>query len=418
MKRIYLFPDSADGGATTTSHSSAPIIGGAGASAKQATPMRVDMPKAVPDNIKKMEFDINSFDVEQLPSTPPVKLEDETGKTKDAKETDTTTKKPEVKKEEPPVKKEEPKTAVEQLLKPPVKEEKKDEKKPVVAVKEKLTVNIPDKTTAQRDLTPYSPDEQRALKQMSNEGFELATRLIKENKDLSKLKDSTYLQHEHAYILDPQFQEIQMNIKSAQFEANHFMQQLTAAEKGEDVRDFLGWDKDNNPVYGQPIKTSAAVTEQIRAKYQTCLNAANQFRQKAQEIPTKYKQQITNDLKAISETCKEMFSWEKDEKLLEHTVPFEYADGVKDVSLKKIRDDFVEMIPPYMRSHPMTRVAANMAVAMRIGALQLAQAQTQQQVQEIHKEEVERGEISTETRPSVPAIKEVHGVTEFSGSPV
>lgn len=378
-------------------------------------PVRIDVPKDVPANIKKMDFDIKTFDVDQLPSTPPVKLEDETGKTKDAKET------PVVEKKEEPVvqPKKEEKTGLEGLTKPPVVKDDKAKEKPVVAIKDKMTVTVPDGTqTAQRDYSQYSQDEARVLKQMSNDGFQLTTKLMKENKELGKLKDSTYLQHEHAYILDPQFQKMQTDIRDANVEANHFLAQLSRAEKGETVRDFLGWDAQGKPVLGGEIKADASIVEQLRSKYQTVVNGVTNLKQKAQEIPTKYQAQIKNDMQAIMETSKEMFSWEKDEKLLEHTVPFQYEDGVKDVSLKKIRDDFVAMIPAYMQSHPMTRVAANMAVAIRLGALQLAQAQTQQQVADIQTTEKARGEVSTDIRPTTPDLKEVHGVSEFSGSPV
>jgi hypothetical protein len=52
---------------------------------------KVEMPKAVPDNVKKMTFSVSDFDTEQLPTTPPIQVEDtKTGEVTEAKESSTT----------------------------------------------------------------------------------------------------------------------------------------------------------------------------------------------------------------------------------------------------------------------------------------------------------------------------------------
>lgn len=172
---------------------------------------KVEMPKAVPDNVKKMTFSVSDFDTEQLPSTPPVQVEDtKTGVVTEAKEssttgpelnTDGTIKTPstdgrernpdgtfkETKtapvKEKPPEKKVEPQS----ILKAPL-----GKVEPTKTGKETVKIiNLPTKT--QRDYAGFSNEETNALKQMSNEGFDLASRVLKENRELKKLKGSTYL---------------------------------------------------------------------------------------------------------------------------------------------------------------------------------------------------------------------------------
>src|SRR6267378_910184 len=143
---------------------------------------------------------IDSFKVEQLP----VKKVEEVEKKEEKKE--------ELKKEEP--KKEEVK----------IGSEVKEETAPVIDLTKPI---VPAGTQPkQRDYTSFNAEETKILKAMSNEAFAYTSNLIKQNKELSGLKDASYLQHPNAYVLDPRFQEEQQNIQYFQQEAAYWQQQL------------------------------------------------------------------------------------------------------------------------------------------------------------------------------------------------
>ena len=92
------------------------------------------------------------------------------------------------------------------------------------------------------DYSKFSQDEVRELKQMSNQAKVFAAKLIEENKDLRKVKDSTYLQHEEAYVLDPGFKEAQSGVYLAQTEAQAWEDALLAIKDGKPFVQPIGRD--------------------------------------------------------------------------------------------------------------------------------------------------------------------------------
>lgn len=394
---------------------------------------KVDMPKAVPDNIKKMTFSVSDFDTEQLPTTPPVTVEDtKTGVVTEAKESSTT---PELNTDgtikadtrernsdgtfketkaaptkEPKV---EPKVEPSPILKPPV-----GKVEPTVKPgKEKVTtIGLPTKT--QRDYSGFADNEVAALKQMSNEGFELASRVLKENRELKKLEGSTYLQHEHAYVLDPEFQQKNLVVQRSSGEAEHWRQQLILAEQGKPIHDIKGWNQQGHLVEGQEYQPNASLIESVRERLYACNNAAAQNRQSLEQFPQKYSERIKQDSQAIEHEIKSRFAWEQDPKLMDHTLNIEFEDGPRDVSLKQIKEDFTSLFPAYLRQNLGVRVAANMMIALKIQDAELRQLKAGAQVTQIQQEERRLVEPTSEHKIAPALGKPVNGVTEFGGDPV
>lgn len=401
--------------------------------------LKVDLAKPVPDNIKKMTFDVNEFDVEQLPTSAPVKVEDtKTGVVTNAKEVvqsttpelntdgtikadtrernaDGTFKEGTAKVAEVKPKVEEKKAEPAPILKPPVAKagETKTGGKEIVK-----TIGLPEK--AQRDYTGFSSDEVAAFKQMSNEAFGLTSRIIKENRELKKLEGSTYLQHEHAYVLDPEFQQINTQIQRCNGEAEHWRQQLVLAEAGKPVHDIRGWDtRTGQLVVGAEHQPNAGLIEDIRSRFIQSQNASGQASQKLQTFPEKYSSRIKEDNQGIENEIKTRFAWETDPKLQDQTLTVDYDDGPREISIKDIKTEFTNLFPVYRRSEMGVRVAANMMVALKIQDAMIKQLQATGQVQQTLKEERNLGEPTSEVRPATQTTgKAIGGVTEFGGDPV
>ena len=377
--------------------------------------------KPVPEEIAKTEFKddftgVDDFHPEQLPVRTPTEAEqkilDEKKAVKEAKPTKEVT---DVKLEIKPTdeKKTEETPQFPKYLKPP-KDGKVEKETTKGTGKEVIKPIVPTKIV--RDYSGHSSEEVAAFKQMSDEGYALTKKLIQENRELAKLKDTTYLQHENAYVLDPQFQSLQVDASYAQREGDYWKEQLVLMQTGKAWKPILKWDENGNPVVGPERQPTTADEEQVRLFMSTCYNNAQQIKGKLQEYPTKYQSTIQSDLQAVDIECKRRFSWEQDPKLLEYSLPIEYEDGVRDVSIKQIREDFASLFPVYLRNHPAVRVGGNLMVALRIGYAELAEIKGNKQVEQTISDEASRVEPSSAAKPAQQKAP-VHGITEFKDLP-
>lgn len=386
------------------------------------------VPKAVPDHIAKTTFSIKDFDVEQLQEQkdekPPTDKKDESvskEKVGDGLETNVIPDKSVVDKEKKDKVGEvvdgdgkdpkEEKSPVSFLKPPKVAADKKDD---VVGKEVIKPVNVGKVT---RDYTGHSAEEVTAFKKMSDEGYTFTKKLITENRELAKLKDSTYLQHEQAYVLDPGFRTLQSQAHFANKEGDFWKSQLLLMKQGKPWKAITEWDKQGNPVLSNEMPASEEAEEEVRRVMNLAYGVANQAETKAAEYPTKYKSQVTNDMQAINEERRNRFSWVADPKLMDYTIPIQYDDGVKEVSIKQIRNEVSGLFPAYMRSHPAVEVVADLMVALKIGQAEFDAFKSGKQVEEIKEGEVGRGEPSSKAKPVVKDVKKIHGVDKFEQLP-
>src|SRR5271154_1686133 len=172
-------------------------------------PVKTDVTKekAMPELLKGKEFNLD----QSILGTAPIQLKEEHGgvKTNDEqlKKTDNkqvekdnkTTEKLKVEDKKEDDKKEE---SLFKRLSKPAGEKKEESKGDSAKLDQQVKISDAKKT---RDLTGYTPEEQKHLTQMSNEAFEFTTQLLKKNKELEPLQESQYYQHENGYLLDPQY---------------------------------------------------------------------------------------------------------------------------------------------------------------------------------------------------------------------
>ena len=373
----------------------------------QAPPKEV----ALPPSVAAKTFSLDDFEVEQLPEQKPA--EGVTKATTEVTPTKVEDSKPvgeletpveEAPKEEAP----KAKTLLDKVLKKPGSEKGAGTETQKAAEGTTKPI-VPSKST--RDYTSYSPEEVTALKGMSNEGFALATKAIRENRELAKLKDSNYLQHEQAYVLDPQYQSLRSDVSYAQREAAYWQSQLVNMDAGKPCVPLTGWDTaTGKPVFGAEIPASKALEEQVRMLMNNSYGQVNQLQAKLQEIPKKYQERVKGDLANIEAYRAKEFGWNNDPSLLDYTVNIE---GLGERSLKQIKEDVSSILPPYMRSHPLSAVMGDLVIALKIQAAELSQYKGQEAVQAIKDAETKRVEPSTREKPAATNYEKVHGVSKF-----
>lgn len=381
----------------------------------------IQQPKEPPKEILESNFSaddftgVNDFEVEQLPemSKSPSKVKEtpkEEGEAVTLPVVDpneiqggtTEEKVEEVKKEES--------TKLPKFLKPPGQTEKGKVEVKATEALGKITPPDKSKYPANRDYSGFTQEETNALKKMNNEQFALLSKVIKESKEQ---KNSTYLQHDQAYVLDPTFQSLNQESQAAEFEAKHWEQQLIRMDKGESFIPMLGWDKNGQPVYGEEQEPSKLMEERVRQAMMQCNQVVNQKKGEIGAYPSKYKNQVTNDLTAINDERKKRFAWVEDPKLLDYSITI---PGFGDRAIKDIRSDITNLFPNYMRSHPLAEVAGDFFVALMLSQAENAELKSGKQIAETIKEEGERVEPSSNVKPSKPK-KTVYGVDEFKDLP-
>jgi len=297
-------------------------------------------------------------------------------------------------------KKEEPNA----ILKPPA-----SEKKEAAKGEEKVKLFVPPgkEEKKARDYSGFTPEEQTHLKQMSNEAFTFTSNLIKQ---LASLKDASFLQHPDAYTLSPEYRETQTAIQFAVKEGNYWRDALANVKKGEAITPITGWDDKGNPVLGAEIQPNEQVEEAVRAAMQNCFAVAQQKQGSLNQVQKTFQDRVKSDLQMIQSERARRFGWVSDPKILDYTIQ---VDGIGEMTVGQIRNSFIDLFPPYLRNNPGTETAADLFVALRIQAAELAQALNGKQTEAIKKEEVARAEPSSETKPA-KQVEPVGKVREFS----
>ena len=364
--------------------------------------------KQMPESLKDVTFNAaEDFEVEQLPPQKEEKVE----KKEEKVETALKASKEDKVAEEKVEKKEEKKEV--SILKPPTKGEEKKEAAPA---KGKI-IELPQKgEKVTRDYSGFSDAEVTHLKQMSDGAYKFTTELLKERKELSKLKDTTYLQDPQAYRLDPRFQKLQVDKHYAQKEADHWRNQIALIKEGKPWREIVGFDdKTGAPQFGPERSATPQDEEAVRLAMNQCFGTVSQLDAQGQQYVSKYKEAINSDMQAIDTVMKERFSWEADPKLLDYTISVDGGER----SVRQIRQDIASVFPVYMQNHPAVRASGNLMVALMVAQAELASLKGAAAVTAIKEDEQEEVEPTSEHKPKNGGKgKAIHGVVEFKEEPI
>jgi len=338
-------------------------------------------------------------------------------------------KQPEIK-NEPVVK------ATKEEAKPTTEVEKKEEKKSVLTPpegkkEEKIVTKGADKPTIKPitpvkdkkdetdtfDYSKYTPEQRQVFKKMSNEAKVEYAKVLDENKQLSSLKDSTYLQHEQGYTLSPQYQELQVKDYLVRTEGKAWEQALLDIKAGKEFRDITGFDANNNPIYSKPRVATDRDEIRIASNLNACIQAANNSQAELQTYPQQFKQRMLQDMQEINIERNARFAWVQDPKLLDYSVEVE---GQGQQKISTIKSNFKNLFPPYLKNSVGVEVASDMMVAMVIQGAELREARNGQQIATIKQHEAARGEPTSdaaETAPSKLKEKGVPSVFSLDGLP-
>jgi len=284
--------------------------------------------------------------------------------------------------------------------------------KPITPVREK-------KEDDTFDYSKFSQQDQINLKNMSRQSREAYVKLLDENKQLSSLKDSNYLQHEQGYTLSPQYQELQMKDYLVRTEGRAWEQALLDIKAGKEFRDIIGFDAQNQPVYSKPRVATDRDEIRISSNLNACIQASNQNQQTLQTFPNQFKQRIQQDLQEINTERHNRFAWVQDPKLLDYSVEVE---GQGQQKISDVKANFKNLFPPYLKNSVGVEVASDMMVAMVIQGAELREARNGQQVATIKQQEMQRGEPTSDAAEvmtnsklkgkGVPSVFSLEGLPE------
>lgn len=284
--------------------------------------------------------------------------------------------------------------------------EVKKEEKPVAAVPGEVKPILP--LSAQpkaRDYTGFSAEEQSVLKAMSNEAFEYTTKLIKERKELSALKDASYLQHPQAYTLSPEYSKLQEEAYYLNAEAQFWQQQSLAIAEGKDWHALQSWDlKTGQPIVGPPQKASTEAGKNADRYALHLFNKAQGVNEQIQQFSGRYKQQVDSDNAAIQQECARRFGWVADPKLLDEKI---VNPAVGEKTIKQVREDFIGLFPIYHQNSVGVQVAAHLFAALQIYGQKIHELENNKQVAAVKEEEKTLIETTPKDQPTVQ--KEVNG---------
>lgn len=296
-----------------------------------------------------------------------------------------------------------PKEEVKPSAKTEVKPEPKQEKtgpKPISPVKEHK--DQPDAF----DYSKYAPQEVTNMKNMSRQSREAYAKLIDENKQLATLKDANYLQHEQAYTLSPDYQQLSQRTRLAQIEGRAWEQALLDIKAGKAFREITGFDKSGQPTFAAERVASDADEIRISRNLTKCEQAVENFGRDLQNYPQQFRQRVQQDFQQLDQIERDNFAWVSDPKLMEHSVEIE---GQGQHTLNQIKENFMNAWPPYMRNLRPVQVAANEYIAIQVLKAKLREAKNGQQIATIKSEEIARGEPTSDDR-EVPKNGDKKGV--------
>lgn len=306
-----------------------------------------------------------------------------------------------------PVKKEEPKPAEANKPDAPVAPEPKKSLTdgPIVPLPKSGGESVP------FDYSGYTEMQQQHLKKMSNEAREYAASIIKENRELAKLKGGEFMQHPEAYTLSPEFRQLREQSMYAEQEAMHWEEQLMRVEAGQEWQN-ISYDENGKMVLGAPQKPDSRIKIRMQEALMKCRNVAERAGAQAQQLQATYSERVKQDAATINNLRAQSFGWVADPKGLDQVVDI---GGGKEKSVKQIREDFLSMWPPYLRDTLGVQVAADCFAGIQIYGQSIRALESEKKIAEIKTQEVRRAEPSATERPQTAgAGAAVKGVTEFS----
>jgi hypothetical protein len=202
-------------------------------------------------------------------------------------------------------------------------------------------------------------DQHKNYQRMSNEAFETVKNVLTESKQLkenltnvqSQLKviqenpnrlPDNYYANPNAYLLDPDYNNLQRGLSTAQAIKNHYIGVLKAISKGENWRDLQADDKGNVFVIEEDLEPS----EEARIAAEDQIRQASDWlfgnQKRIQELQNTFKGRFENDVNLIKEQESRFFP--------DYDKPDHWSAS--------IQKQLIELLPASQRNQPLARTLA------------------------------------------------------------
>lgn len=213
------------------------------------------------------------------------------------------------------------------------------------------------------DYSGFTPEEVGVLKQMSNQAREFTAKQIRQVKELQTQAPALYYQHQDAYQLDPGYKELQQKAEYVSVEKDHWRQQLINIRAGKPWYILEGFDDKGQPMLKGPLKATDESDVDVSNALQAVTGEMGKLQQQRQTFGQQYSKQVQIDNGVLQAERERRFDWVKDPAKMEEKVPIE---GMGEVPIKQIREDFKGLFARYHHGNPILEMAADMFVALQI----------------------------------------------------
>lgn len=213
-----------------------------------------------------------------------------------------------------------------------------------------------------KDYTGLTPDETHMFKNMSNEAYAKIRPIFDQHKKIAEREEQIkqreesvakalpkgIFDHEAAYTLSPQYNQLSGTVQKLDFERSYWAKQFAAVELGNDYKPLM-IDAKGNYVEGKPVKASPEAKAEIMNNMTLATQLHTQHNQQLQAVQQQFTQrrvELVNGIKAY------------EQKL------FGYLD-TPDNPYKPVIQEVLNYIPEEFRDHPLASMLAKAMVTIR-----------------------------------------------------
>lgn len=214
-----------------------------------------------------------------------------------------------------------------------------------------------------RDYANLDPEDAKILHLVPNKAYDLlrvrlpklyeAARKVDELQKQIIEKDGlltgkqipqSWHEHPQAFTLSPEYREISKTFNTATYERDFWQQQLINIKSGRPWQVLESYDRNGNPVLGQPKDPSPQDEVAIMGAYQDAERIINDLGTKAQALQSKFKSSYDDASGFIKQVSDKQFNM-----LLPELQP-----------KKEHLDTFIKAMPQVYANHPITDLASKL----------------------------------------------------------
>jgi len=263
-----------------------------------------------------------------------------------------------------------------------------------------------------KDYTGLTPDETHMFKNMSNEAYakirpifdqhkkitEREAQLKQREESVAKALPKGIFDHEAAYTLSPQYNQLSSTVQKLDFERSYWAKQFAAVEKGEDYKPLL-IDANGRYVEGKPVKASADAKAEIMNNMTLATQLHTQHNQQLQSVQQSFAQRRSELVSGIKAYENKLFGF------------LETPDN----PYKPVVQEVLQAIPEEFRDHPLAPLLAKAMATIRAQSDVNTKLAKQTALKQTAASDARRaGPTMTRTNAAVSGTRPVSAETDFA----